>query len=443
LHCPGWLSGRNSAELTASATRGVDALDPYFARYLPQLVLAVLVPPLVIIRIGVADAVSGAIVLVTLPLIPLFMVLIGWSTQRLMRRQWRSLERLSHHFLDIVEGLPTLRVFGRAKAAAAAVEGVTDDYRRATMKVLRVSFLSALVLELTATLSVALVAVGVGLRVVDATVALETALIVLILAPEAYLPLRQVGVHYHAATEGMAAAERVFEMLETPVHPAGTAAVNLRAAVLDGRDLRVRYGDAAPLPPLDFELHPGEFVAISGPSGCGKSSLLQVLLCFVEPSAGQVRAGGAGLVDLDATAWRRQIAWLPERPNLLCGTVADNVRLGLPDLADDDVRLALRRAAAAEIAPGRAVGEGGQGLSGGQRQRVALARTFARMQALDAPLLLLDEPTAHLDAPSATQIATVLRELAGQRTILAVTHSEAMAAAADRVITLDPVRVAV
>jgi thiol reductant ABC exporter CydD subunit len=452
------LAGRRTADLAALATRGIDALDAYFARYLPQLVLAVLVPPLVLLRIGVADVLSAIVVLVTLPLIPVFLVLVGWSTQRLTQRQWSSLQTLSRHFLDVVEGLPTLRVFGRAKAQVETVGRVTDEWRRATLRVLRLSFLSALVLELTATLSVALVAVSVGLRLLDGDVALQTALLVLILAPEAYLPLRQLGVHYHAATEGVAAAEQVFEILERPVPVTGARAdvPDLRAATIRVDHLTVWYSgrDRPALSDLDLVVEPGELVAVVGPSGCGKSTLLSVLMRFVEPTGGMVWLDGGDdgrrmeidLADLDAAAWRRQVAWVPQRPALLAGTVADNIRLGAAGMGDagadgsadgSTVRRALALAAGDDIDPGAKVGEDGVGLSLGQRQRVALARAFYRALTSDVRLLLLDEPTAHLDLMTEARVVATLRALAGDRTILVVAHRPAIAASADRMVSVE------
>jgi ABC-type transport system involved in cytochrome bd biosynthesis fused ATPase/permease subunit len=292
---PAWLSTERTGELAALATRGVDALDAYFARYLPQVVLAAVVPPLGVARVAAADWLSGLVIVLTLPLVPVFMALVGWTTQRRTARQWQRLGVLSHHFLDVVEGLATLKVFGRAEAQAATIGRVTDDYRRATMGTLRVSFLSGLVLELAATLSVAVVAVSVGLRLVEGRVGLETALLVLILAPEAYLPLRQVGLHYHASTEGMEAAQRVFAVLDTPPPDRG------RGAIVGGagaRPVRVRLDsvcvsypdrDRPAVRDVDLDLGPGELVALVGPSGSGKSTLLGVLLGFVPPTGG---AGG-------------------------------------------------------------------------------------------------------------------------------------------------------
>ncbi|MGW2300575.1 thiol reductant ABC exporter subunit CydD [Streptomyces sp. NPDC001809] len=437
---PGWLSGQRTGSLIALATRGVDALDDYFARYLPQLGLAVVVPVAVLARIVTEDWVSAAIIVVTLPLIPVFMILIGWYTQARMDRQWKLLSRLSGHFLDVVAGLPTLKIFGRAKAQAESIRAITSEYRRATMRTLRIAFLSSFALELLATLSVALVAVTIGMRLVHGELDLYTGLVILILAPEAYLPLRQVGAQFHAAAEGLAAAEEIFDVLEEPERHGGDrpAPPSVR---LELRDVTVRHaGRAEPsLDAMHLTVEPGETVALVGPSGAGKSTLLDVVLGFAVPEdGGSVRIGGEPLASLDPEAWRSRIAWVPQRPHLFAGTIAENVRLARPDASDEAVRDALRDAGAdgfvAELPRGldTPLGEDGAGLSAGQRQRLALARGFLA----DRPLLLLDEPTAALDGETEAGIVDAVRRLAAGRTVLLVAHRPALLAVADRVVTV-------
>ena len=441
---PRWLAGERSGELATLATRGIDALDDYFSRYLPQLVLAVIVPAAVGARILLGDWLSAVTIAATLPLIPIFAILVGLTTRRKMDRQWRTLSVLAAHFLDVVAGLPTLKVFGRAKAQAERIREVTDRHRRATMSTLRIAFLSALVLELLSTISVALVAVSIGLRLVEGAIDLETALLVLILAPEAYLPLRAVGAQYHASVEGLTAAERIFEVVQTPAPSAGTdtGVPDLARATLRLEGVTVTHeGRDAPAPDgLDMTVHPGETVALTGPSGAGKSTVLAVLLGFVRPDSGRVLADWTDIAGLDPDAWRSQIAWVPQRPHLFAGTVAANIRLGRPDASDAEVRAAADAANALEFIEAlplgfdTPLGERGVGLSAGQRQRIALARAFLR----DAPLLLLDEPTSNLDLESEAAVVDAVRRLAASRTVVLVAHRPALTAVADRVITLEP-----
>lgn len=435
---PGWLSGQRTGSLVALATRGVDALDDYFARYLPQLGLAVVVPVAVLARIVTDDWVSAGVIVLTLPLIPLFMVLIGWATQSQMDRQWQLLSRLSGHFLDVVAGLPTLKVFGRAKAQAESVREITSEYRRATLRTLRIAFLSSFALELLSTLSVALVAVGIGMRLVHGDLDLYTGLVVLILAPEAYLPLRQVGAQYHAAAEGLAAAEEIFAVLESGPSGARGGAEVPDSLRLELEGVTVRHeGRAEPsLDAATLVVEPGETVALVGPSGSGKTTLLNVLLGFTAPTEGRVRVGGTDLSDLDLDRWRERIAWVPQHPYLFAGTIAENVRLARPDADDAAVTRALRDAGAYDfvtalpLGADTPLGEDGTGLSAGQRQRLALARAFLA----DRPLLLLDEPTAALDGETEATLVPTIRRLATGRTVLLVIHRPALLSVADRVV---------
>ncbi|MFG2498310.1 thiol reductant ABC exporter subunit CydD [Streptomyces sp. NPDC048441] len=436
---PGWLSGQRTGSLVALATRGVDALDDYFSRYLPQLGLAVVVPVAVLARIVTEDWVSAAIIVVTLPLIPVFMILIGMATQNRMDRQWRLLSRLSGHFLDVVAGLPTLKVFGRAKAQAESIRQITGEYRQATMRTLRIAFLSSFALELLATLSVALVAVTIGMRLVHGDMDLYVGLVILILAPEAYLPLRQVGAQYHAAAEGLSAAEEIFEVLETAGRTAGEAAAPSGALSVEGVTVRYPGRDSDAVSGVSFAVEQGETVALVGPSGVGKSTLLDVILGFVEPAEGRVCVGGVDLAGVSPERWRERIAWVPQRPHLYAGSIAENVRLARPDAEEPAVRDALRAAGAWEFVsalPGgmeTVLGEDGAGLSAGQRQRLALARAFLA----DRPVVLLDEPTAALDGETEAGVVEAVRRLAVGRTVLLVVHRPALLGVADRVVRLN------
>ena len=452
---PSWLGGQQAGEITALATRGLDGLDAYFARYLPQLVLAAAVPVAVLARVAVADWISAAVIAVTLPLIPLFAVLVGWHAQARTRRQWRLLATLAGHFLDVVEGLPTLKVFGRARAQEEVIGKVTGEYRSATMSALRVAFLSALVLELSAAVATALVAVEVGLRLLYGHMAYETALVVLLLTPEAFLPLRSVGAQFHAGMEGAAAAGRVLEILDTKPAPRSAAGppaapasprwrprtVNLRTEEITLRGVTVAYpGRRDPaLASVSLTIHPGERILVTGPSGAGKSTLLALLLRFVRPDAGAIEAGGTDLAAIGDDRWRAQVAWVPQQPHLFAGSVAENIALGRADAGPDAIRRAARLAGAAEFIealPGgyrSTLGERALQLSAGQRQKIALARAFLR----DAPVLLLDEPAAHLDPASARQVADAIETTLSDRTVVLVSHGASFSALASRVIAVD------
>jgi thiol reductant ABC exporter CydD subunit len=434
---------RSSGDATTLAVRGIDALDGYFGRYLPQTVLAVVVPLSVVAAVAWQDWLSAVIIVVTLPLIPVFMALIGWATRTHNERQVATLQRLSGHFLDVVEGLTTLKVFRRSKAQVEVIGEVTDNYRHRLMKTLRITFLSSLVLELLASVSVAIIAVAIGLRLLDGRIHLQAALFVLVLAPEAYAPLRQLGAEYHASAEGVAAAEQVFDVLSEPLPPRGvrTDVPDPATHAIAVNSLRFSYPgrDVPALDGVNLVVEPGEFLAVTGPSGCGKSTLLSVLLSLVHPDSGEVRIGDAALAELDPDCWRSHVAWVPQRPHLFATTLGDNIRLGRPDADDSEVALAVERAGLADLVSrlpeglATVLGEGGWGLSGGERQRVGLARAFLR----DAPLLLLDEPTASLDGDTESAVMEAVARLAVGRTVVMVAHRPALVAMADREVRLD------
>jgi len=449
---PASPDGQRPGEVAAHATRGLDGLDPYFARYLPQLVLSVLVPVAVVVTVTAADWISGVVIAVTLPLIPFFAALVGLHTKAATRRQWRLLAQLGGHFLDVVQGLPTLKAFGRAKFQEQVIAKVTSEHRRATMATLRIAFLSALVLELSAALATALVAVETGLRLLYGHMPYQTALLVLLLTPEAYLPLRAVAAQYHASAEGTAAAESIFAILDTPWpaqagQPAGAAAAG-RAWVPDLRSAPIRLNrvtvtypgrDRAAVEGLDLTIDPGELIVLTGPSGAGKSTVLRLLLRFAEPAAGTVRVGRTDLAAVPVEDWRAQLAWVPQHPRFFDGSVADNIALGRPSASRTAIEEAAVLAGAAafiEALPhgyDTQLGERAGRLSAGERQQLALARAFLR----EAPLLLLDEPTAHLAPAAAAAIGDALGGPLAGRTIIMATHRDPGLRGASQVITLD------
>jgi ATP-binding cassette, subfamily C, bacterial CydD len=441
---PAALDGAESAEIAAAAVQGVDGLEAYFGRYLPQVVLACLVPVAVLGWAAWIDLESALIMLVTLPLVPLFMWLIGRYTEERTRERWHALRLLSTHFLDVVRGLPTLRAFNRSRAQGDSIVEVSERYRRATMGTLRLGFLSGSVLELAATLSVALVAVTVGVRLVSGGLGLQAGLTVLILAPELYAPLRQLGAQFHASADGLAVADRMLSLLEAP--PAVGASGRLVAPNPAEAPVRFeRVSFAYPSRPelvldeLDLELLPGETVALVGASGTGKSTVASLLLRFAEPIAGRVTVGGMDLAECRTDVWRGLLAWVPQRPTIFRGTVADNIRLGFPRASEDRTREAAMLAGADYFVQGlpwgyeTMIGDGGRPLSAGERRRIALARAFLR----DAPFVILDEPTADLDRVSADVVAEAVERLRPGRTVLLIAHRGELVHRADRVVSLD------
>jgi ATP-binding cassette subfamily C protein CydCD len=422
-----------AGEAAVLATRGVSAAEPYITRYLPALVLAAVLPPLTVVAMATQDLLAAVIVLATLPLVPVFGALVGMATRDRAEEQWRAMAALSGHFMDVVTGLTTLVVFRRAEAQSDTIRTVTHRYREATARTLRIAFASSAVLELVATLSVALVAVVVGVRLAAGGLDLRTALVVLLLAPEAYWPLRRVGAEFHAAAEGAA----TFEAITALPSPAAPAPGGTWLGPVEIRGLEVRYaGRVVPaLAALTATISPRGITALVGPSGCGKSTLLHALAGLVEPTSGTLAVGGRPVDD----SWRSQVAWLPQRPTFLSGSVAENLRLARPEATDAELWKALEQVHLAERVrrmPGglaTAVGEDAGTLSAGERARLALARVVLA----DRPWVILDEPTAHLDADTERVIGEALTALARTSAVIVVAHRPALVRLADHVLELD------
>lgn len=440
------LADRQTGELSALLVDGVEALEPYYARFLPAMMVAALAPAAILVVVAPTDWLSGVILAVTAPLIPLFMVLIGRGAERLNQRQWTRLARMSAHFLEVLQNLTTLKLFNASRREAEVIAKVSEDYRLATMSVLRVAFASALALEFFATVSIAMVAVFIGFRLLAGEMTFQRGFFVLLLAPEFYLPLRSLGAHYHARMEAIGAAGRMVDLLARPVPADGGAKPATAGPVAIAFErVGLTYGDGrVGLDGADFRLEPGVVTALVGPSGAGKSSVVSLLLGFVRPSAGRIVAGGVDLADLDPGAWRRMLAWVPQRPYLFRGTIAENLRLGATDASDGDLARAARLTGAADFIEalpdgyGHVVGERGVGLSGGQARLLALTRAALR----DAPLLILDEPTASLDRASEARIGEAVRVLARGRTVLVVAHRLETVRDAATILVLDRGRVA-
>lgn len=445
------LAGTGSGDLANAVVDGVEALEAYYARYLPQMALAALVPLAILAFVLPADWFSGLVFALTAPLIPLFMVLIGHGAEQLNQRQWRRLAQLSARLLDGIQGLTTLKLFNASRAEAAVIARLSDDYRRHTMAVLRVAFLSSLALEFIASVSIAVVAVFIGFRLLGflqwGPIDLRIGLFVLLLAPEFYQPLRTLGTHYHARMEAIGAAERLVQLLQMPAQEAGA----LRPALASEPLLHIAFDAVAfsydpgtpALRAISFDVKPGERVALVGPSGAGKSTVLNLLLGFLSPTSGAIRVDGVALDHVDPASWHRQLAWVPQRPCIFHGTVSENILLARPEADAAAVRQAARLAGADEFITGlpqgydTRLGERGQGLSGGQAQRIALARAFLR----DARLVLLDEATASLDAENEALVQGAIEQLATDRTLLVVAHRVSTVRRADRILVLDRGRI--
>jgi len=448
---PAYQTRQVSGDLTAAALQGVESLDAYFSQFLPQIVLAAVVPLSVLAAVFPRDLLSGLILLVTMPLIPVFMVLIGKLAEVLTNRQFTALQRMSAYFLDTMQGLTTLKALGQSRNRAEKIKTVSQHYRRATMGVLQTTFLSALVLELVGTLSTAIVAVEIGLRLLYGQLGFEHALFILIVAPEFYLPLRMLGQRFHAGMAGVAAARKIFEILDTPETAARSQSRSIHrfegeeAAWIDhpicfeGVSFQFPGREEAVLKDVSFCIQPGEMIAVVGRSGAGKSTLAHLLLGFIQPTGGKIRAGYQRMQDIPIEAWRRQIAWVSQQPVLFSGSLLENMRIANIEASQSDIIRAAQEAEFLEVVESlpqgwhTPIGEGGMRLSGGQAQRLALARAFLR----DAPFLVLDEPTARLDPQQEAQLAGGTRRLCYERTVFVIAHRLQTVREADNILVLE------
>ena len=441
---PSYARGERTGELAATTVEGVERLDAYFGRYLPQTVLSVFVPLLIAAYVLPADPVSAILLVATAPAIPVLMLLMGSRAEESMQRQWAALSRMSAHFLDVLQGLPTLKIFGRSTAERERVAEVSDEFKERTLKVLRFAFLSGLVLEFTTTISIALVAVALGMRLLYGNISFEVAFLVLLLAPEFYRPLRELGVHRHAGMEGKAAAGRVFEILGTPapVNPgSGTTAHPPGQLSIKFGDVSYSYpGSTRPaLSDVSLTLPAGTCTALVGPSGAGKSTLVNLLMRFADPESGRITANGISIEGLSVETWRRKVALVPQRPYFFYGSVLDNVRLARPDATGEQIEQAVALAGASGLVErlpqgyDTEVGERGARLSGGEAQRLAIARAFLK----DAPVLVMDEPSSSLDPESEHLIGTALERLMRARTVLVIAHRLNTVYRADQIAMLE------
>ncbi|WP_407309229.1 thiol reductant ABC exporter subunit CydD [Desulfosporosinus sp. SB140] len=448
---PIYAHGERTGELITTAVDGIESLEEYFTKYLPQLILAAGIPLLILGFVFPLDWKSGLILLLTGPLIPIFMMLIGKLAEKKSLAQWQSLSWMSAHFLDVLQGMTTLKVFGRAKDQTRVIARVSDSFRIATLNVLRIAFLSALVLELLATMSTALVAVSIGLRLVYGTLSFSVGLFLLLLAPEFYTPLRTLGLNFHAGLSGVNAGIRIFEILDLPLmenHDSDKTIPEKNSSLNDSDDLHITFqqvsltyeqGETPALQGINLSLLSGERIALVGPSGAGKSSVAQLLLRFIEPSDGKILVNGKYLETISLDHWRQQIAYVPQNPYLFSGSIAENILIGKPSATNEELIRAAQQSYAHQfimkLPDGyqTLLGEGGTRLSGGQAQRLAIARAFLK----DAPLLILDEMTSSLDSESEHEIQQALQGLLQGKTALIIAHRLTTVRQADRIIVME------
>lgn len=440
------LANENSGDLAARLIDGIEALDGYFSRYLPAMTLMSMVPLVILLVVFPSDWLSGLVLLVTAPLVPLFMSLIGKGAERRNQAQWRTLTRMGSHFLNVIQTLPTLKAFNASRRELHNIARISEEFRRATMSVLYLAFLTSAVLEFFASISIAIIAVFIGFRLLDGEMAFFYGFFVLLLAPEFYLPLRNFGVQNHARMEAAGAAEKLAEIFEKP--ESETAAANEQDIDFQGQvriqGVHFAYDrERQALDGLDLVIAPGEHVAIVGTSGSGKSTLANLLLGFIQAQQGEVLIGDHALTPANAAAWRRRISWIPQKARLFHGTVLDNIRLGIPDASINAVLNACEAANAMTFISAlphqldTLVGEGGHELSGGQAQRIAIARAVVR----NTPWLLLDEPSAHLDHDSERQVTQALQRLARGRTTVTIAHRLQTVRDAGRIVVMQNGRI--
>lgn len=436
---PLYVSREQTGELVNTVIKGVEDLEPYLARYIPQVAITGLVPTIILIEAFVKDWITGVILLVTIPLIPFFMILIGRQAESKTQKQWEMLSRLSAHFLDVLQGLTTLKLLGQSGHQAQGIERASDEFRRATMASLRIAFLSALVLEMLASLSMAMVAVGIGLRLIPGLISFQTSFFLLVLVPEFYLPWRMLGTRFHDGLNGMEAAKRIFQILDAPPLAESHGTVRLedvdRPLVFDEVSFRYEDREQSAIEDIRAVVHPHERIAIVGPSGAGKSTLLSLVMGFAQPSQGTIRLGTVSLQDLDLLWWRQQISFLTQNPYIFSGTLRDNLLMDNPTASVDQLEHALEMSGAMEFVKMLPQGldthidEKGRGLSGGQKQRLAMARAFLK----DAPIVLMDEPTANLDPETESILWQYLEKLLENRTALVVAHRLSTARRLDKI----------
>ncbi|NPV77235.1 MAG: thiol reductant ABC exporter subunit CydD [Anaerolineae bacterium] len=442
---PAYVHRHFSGEITTVVTEGVESLDAYISQYLPQVALAGLIPLVIVAVVFPVDPISGIILFLTAPLIPVFMVLIAGKSEAATRRNWTALRRMSVQFLDTIQGLLTLKALNQTADREKKIEKSSDQYRRATLNVLQIAFLSALVLELVGTISTAILAVGIGLRLLKGTILFQESLFILFIAPEFYLQLRQLGIKFHAGIAGVTSSERIFEILDSKID--GQDGLRNSGWSLPGKfsicfqSVGFSYPDKS-LPVLSdvsFRIESGQMTAIVGRSGAGKTTLFHLLLKFISPGKGAILINEFPFEFIPQDIWREQICWVSQSPSLFNKTILENVKIAKPSATMDEIARALQMAGLEEFIQAlpsgydTLIGENGMRLSGGQRQRLALARAFLR----DAPIVLFDEPTAMLDPEQEALMVDATRHLRQNRTVIVIAHRLETIRTADQIIFLE------
>jgi len=447
---PLYTRRERSGEIVNTVHDGVESLDAYFNQFFPQIAATVIIPVVILIVVFKIDLLSGIVLLVTWPILPIFMILIGLQANAMTRKRWRLLSQLSAHFLDVLQGLTTLKLFGRSAAQEETIRKISVRYGNVTMKVLRVAFLSSFVMEMGATLSTAIIAVEIGLRLLYNTIPFESAFFVLLLAPEFYLPLRSLGTQFHASMDSAASADRIFDILEIPaqvghIDEGITLSQMAVHSSLAFKDVHYTYPAAdekqsnqEALKGISFKILPGQKVALVGRSGAGKTTITNLLLRFMDPTQGEITVDDHSILDFPAEEWRKMIAWQPQNPYVFNTTVAENIRLGRADATPDEIIEAARAAYIHDFiltlpqGYDTVIGERGARLSGGQVQRLSLARAFLK----NAPIFILDEPTSTLDIESEQQVLRAIKKVTKGRILLVIAHSLNSIRDVDQIIVL-------
>ncbi|HWR00706.1 MAG TPA: thiol reductant ABC exporter subunit CydD [Chlorobaculum sp.] len=444
---PAFTRSEQSGRLVTTMLKGVESIDAYFSQYIPQLFLALVTPLMILAAVFPSDWIAGTIMVLTAPLIPFFMIVIGKSASAATEKQWTTMSRMSGYFLDMLEGLTTLKLFAQAKARRDGIEEASEKFRLSTMKVLKIAFLSSLTLELVGTIGIAVTAVSIGVRLTSGAMPFRPAVFILLLIPDFYLTLRQLGTKFHAGMEGGTASKEIHGILDKASGrpkvpgrldlPAGTA--SSLPIVID--NLTYTFPDS-PKPAIDgvsCTLRPGTVTALTGPSGAGKSTFMNLLLRFIEPDAGTLSLGNVPVANYTPVAWYRNIAWVPQHPFLFNATIRENLLMAKPGATHRQIETALLQAGLAEMVQSlpegldTMIGEQGARLSGGEAQRLSLARAFLK----DAPILLLDEPTSHTDPILEARLRLAMAELMQGRTVVMIAHRLESIRNADRILVLD------